>query len=34
LGDAAPLVVANPASPKWSPADRPPMPAKKKAAKR
>ena len=34
LGDTAPLVVEKPASPKWDPADRPPMPAKKKAARR
>ena len=34
LGDTAPLVVEKPASPKWDPADPPPMPAKKKAARR
>lgn len=34
LGDTAPLVVANPQSPQWDPANRPPAAAKKKANKK
>ena len=34
LGDTAPLVVENPADPKWDPAQRPPISVKKNAAKK